>query len=143
MPRNRPRQHLAPVPPAGVETKTPPARVSFERLDLPTGGRRDVDGLLRELARAAFPKALVGFSFELDRQSGPRCSVTVATHDGFGPDQVDAGRTAITRCLLALGVLQAAKPAPEAKASPAPAEAEDGAQSPTTTPTPPLPSSPT
>jgi hypothetical protein len=113
---------LASVP-KGAPT---PARVTTERIELPTGGRGDVDGLLRELARVAFPKALLGFSAEIDR-TGFRFFVTVRNHEGFGPEQIAAGEQAILRALFALGVIKPAAPAPEAKDS-AP---DDGATSPT------------
>lgn len=105
---SRRKSHLAPVPTEGTRA---PFRSVTERIELPTGGRRDVDGLLRELARIAFPAGLTGFSFELDRHVGARCSATVMTHEGFTPGQVDAGRLAINRALLALGILKPAKPA--------------------------------
>lgn len=122
------RPHLAPVQPSAPANE---ARKSLERVELPTGGRRDVDGLLRELARAAFPGALVGYSFELDARLGARCVATVAVHERFTADQLDAGRVAITRALLALGVLQAPRAATTLQ-TPAAAEAsttEDGAES--------------
>lgn len=123
--RDRKASHLAPVPPAGA---APRSRVTPERFELPTGGNAGTLGLLQELARHAFPRALLGFEFQLDR-IGPRCFVTVQVGDGFTPDQADAGRAAIARALAALGIL---KPAATAKASPeaTPAAGEDGAESP-------------
>jgi hypothetical protein len=123
----RTKRHLAPVHP---DAAAPPTfRSTTERIELPTGGRADVDGLLRELVRAAFPKALVGFAAELDPRIGLRCFVTVRTHEGFGPAEVDAARTGIVRALLSVGVLKpaaAASPAPDAT----PAAGEEGAESP-------------
>lgn len=119
--------HLAPVPKDAAAST--PFRSTTERLELPTGGRTDIDGLLRELARAAFPKALVGFAAELDPRLGLRCFVTVRTREGFGLAEVDAARTGIIRALLSVGVLKPAKPAAPAPDS-TPAPAEDGAESP-------------
>ena len=86
------------------DEKIPPPRVSTERIEIPTGGRTDVDGLIRELCRVAFPRTLGGFSAELDR-TGLRCFATVRGT----AEQVDQGQQAILRALLALGILKPAK----------------------------------
>ncbi len=122
----RTKRHLSTVP-AGAAAQ--PARFAFEQLDIPTGGRRNIAGLLYELANVAFPGSLAGIDYQFDRQLGSRCTITVATHEKFGADQVDAGRNAILRALVALGILKVAKsadPAPPTDAK----TPEDGAQSP-------------
>lgn len=125
--RNAP--HLAPVP-AAPETAERPKVAPYERrVTLPTGGRKDIDGLLRELARSAFPTALAGFSFELDRVTGSRCVATVLVHENFPAERVDHGYQAIVRCLAVLGIVKV-RPAAAPKSEPAPAE--DGASSQTT-----------
>lgn len=119
--------HLAPVP-APAPTDSPAPRPYDVRVELPAGGRTDVDGLLRELARVAFPKALVGFTCELLPGIGMRCNAIVRVGQGLTPDAVERGRRGILGALFALGVIRPARPA-EPPADPAPAPAEDGAPS--------------
>jgi hypothetical protein len=124
------RKHLAPVP-AAPELPGPASYT--DRFELPTGGRNDIDTLLRELARVAFRGSLTGFSLELDRRvGGVRCFVSVQVGSKFTATDLEAGKDAVTRALLVLGVIRPAKPAA------APAAPEDGAPSPPQAP----PSSP-
>lgn len=104
--------HLKPVPEAR------PTAPAIQRIELPTGGRSDVDGLLRELARFAFPRALAGFSFEADMRLGTRCHLLVAVSD---QDAFERGQGAIAKTLHALGLISP-KPAAD--------RAEDGTPSP-------------
>lgn len=134
MSRRKPR-HLAPVP-TSAPAAPKPGPTYDRRIELPTGGRGDVDPLLRELARAAFRGNLVGFSVELDARVGLRCHVLVRVSDTFTDQQADKARTGILRALLAVGVLQPPKAAAAAPEAPPPA-GEDGAPS----PPPPPPSS--
>lgn len=120
------RSHLAPVPqdPKGTPPDAPAPRAFPQRIELPTGGRA-VDGLLRELVRTALGPALTGFSFELDR-TGPRCFITVQAKPEFDGERITQGLAAVTRALLALGIVKPAKPAAEDPAPPDATEAPQG-----------------
>lgn len=120
----RKARHLAPVPDAAK----PVSRPWFETVELPTGGRPNVGGLLHELAIHAFHGALAGWEFKLDSRLGFRFHVTVRLSDDFPPERLEQGRRQVVQALLALGVVKPAKPADAAP----PTEAEtpeDGAQS--------------
>lgn len=120
------RHHLAPVPASPTAPALPGPRSYTERLELPTGGRPDGDGLLRELCRVAFRGSLVGFEVTLDGRFGLRCFASVRVGEQFSAEQLDQGRLAITRALVVLGVVQV-KPA---AVPPAAEEPKDGAESP-------------
>lgn len=138
----RNRSHLAPVPvksrsdsdsPVGL-IPTPPLpgpRAYSERLELNTGGRNDVDPLIRELCRVAFHGALIGFESCLDPRVGVRCFATVRVSERFPAGQVEAGLLAIKRALVALGVVQQRPAAaPEAAPQDSTPPTQDGAASP-------------
>lgn len=125
-------RHLAPVPDAAPAEPTPSHRAYTDRIELPTGNRPDVDGLLRELCRHAFRGAMVGFELTLDGRLGLRCFVSVRVSERFTAEQLDAGHLAIRRALVVLGVVTArpqAAPAPQDSAPPT-EEPQDGAASP-------------
>lgn len=95
-------RHLEAVPDG-----EPAPRVSTERFELPTGGRKDVDRLLRELCQFAFPEGLASFELMGD---GPRVRCFVSVRGTA--DQIDGGRNAVLGALLALGIVQLKKEPP-------------------------------
>lgn len=134
--RKRAKSHLAAVPqtPAKPERPTP---VGFPlTVELPTGGRFDVDPLLRELARHAFGPTMVGFRYYRDR-SGPRCEVECQALTTFPADEIAAATVRVARALVALGIVKIKATPPPGGPPDATTEEQDGAASP------PLPSPPT
>jgi len=105
------QRHLAPVPSEKPTVIGHPVTV-----ELPTGGRFNVDVLLRELARQAFGPALTGFRFEIT-DGRPRAWVTCRPLSTFGHEQINAGAQRVTAALVVLGVVAQkpkAEPAPDA-----------------------------
>jgi len=129
------KRHLEAVKPGTMPEK--PTPVGFPvTIEIPTAGRGDVDGLIRELARAAFHGQLRGYKLEAD---GPRVRsfITVQPMSNFGPDEVQAGVKGILSALVAVGVLRL-KPkaadapvvAPQDSTPPDPKAIEDGPECP-------------
>lgn len=81
-------------------------------IELPTGGRYDVDALLREMCRPAFGPALRGYRFDAT-DGRPRAWVTCLTLSTFGPAEHKQATQRIQDALVALGVLKIAKPVEE------------------------------
>lgn len=109
------RRHLAAVP--KTQPADRPTPVGFPvTIEIPTGGRNDVDGLVRELARVAFRSTLSGYEVKAD---GPRvrCFVTVQPTSAFDGEAIELARRGILGALVAVGVLKL-KPQPAVKEEP-------------------------
>ena len=108
-------RHLAAVPPAGTTDK--PVAVGYPvTVEIPTGGRRDLDGLIRELARVCFRSNLAGYEVKAD---GPRSRffLTVQPMTDCGAEAIQEGVLSIAKALVVVGALQI-KPQPVAAEEP-------------------------
>lgn len=122
------RRHLAAVP--KTQPADRPTPVGFPvTIEIPTGGRNDIDGLVRELARVAFRSTLSGYEVKAD---GPRvrCFVSVQPTSAFDGEAIEQARRGILSALVAVGVLKlkpVVKDEPEAPAAAEPPPAASGA----------------
>lgn len=115
------KRHLESVPSDGATER--PSPVGFPvTIEIPTGGRFDVDGLIRELCRHAYRSNLRGFEARLDGQR-MRCLAVVQPMTDCTAEEIAKRLNGILGALVQVGVLQL-KPKAAPEAPPEKTEAE-------------------